>query len=88
MDRHATSVVAYIPVIGWILAFVFGDRYGAKFHLNQALVLHIFAILCRIPIVGRIWLVVICICWLIGFIAAVNDEAKEIPLLGQIRIIK
>lgn len=88
MDKQATSVVAYISFIGWILAFVFGDRYGAKFHLNQALVLNIFAVLGGIPIIGRIWLVFICICWLVGFIAAVNDEEKEIPLLGQICIIK
>ena len=55
MDKKATGIVAYISFIGWLIAFFAGDREGAKFHLNQALLLVIgqFAvgILSAIPIV-------------------------------------
>ena len=39
MDRKMTGVVGYLTWIGLLIAFVAGDREGAKFHLNQALVL-------------------------------------------------
>ena len=39
MDAKTTGIVAYITWIGLVLAFVLGDREGAKFHLNQALVI-------------------------------------------------
>ena len=37
MDAKTTGIVAYITWIGLVLAFVLGDREGAKFHLNQYL---------------------------------------------------
>ena len=39
MDTKTTSIVAYITWIGLLIAFCAGDREGAKFHLNQALVI-------------------------------------------------
>ena len=39
MDAKTTGIVAYITWIGLVIAFVLGDREGAKFHLNQALVI-------------------------------------------------
>ena len=41
------SVISYITWIGWIIAFVFGDRKDRilKQHLNQALALNIVGIL-------------------------------------------
>jgi hypothetical protein len=28
------------------------------------------------------------VCWVMGLIAAINQEEKEVPLIGKIRIIK
>ena len=39
MDKKITGIVAYITWIGWLIAFLAGDKEGAKFHLNQALVI-------------------------------------------------
>ena len=36
MDAKTTGIVAYINWIGVVIAFVLGDREGAKFQLNQA----------------------------------------------------
>ena len=81
MDKKATGIVAYISIIGWLIAFFAGDREGAKFHLNQALILAvgeiIVGILSAIPIVNivagmmRVFLVV---GWLFGVMGACKGE--------------
>ena len=76
MDAKTTGIVAYITWIGLVIAFVLGDREGAKFHLNQALV------------ICWLWGIFCFICAVMGFISAVNGEEKAVPLLGQIRLLK
>ena len=41
MNAKVTGIVSYISWIGWIVAFLAGDKEGAKFHLNQSLILMI-----------------------------------------------
>lgn len=101
MDKKTTSWVAYLTIIGLIVAFCAGDKEGAKFHLNQALVIAIFSLAGGIvlgifsailPIFGFVLTIIydlfIFVCWILGLIAAINQEEKEIPLLGQIKILK
>ena len=96
MDKKTTGWVSYITWIGWLIAFLSGDKEGAKFHLNQSLLINIgFSIgfvVSWIPIlgwiVGSLWNVFCFICWILGLIAAINDEEKEVPLFGQIKILK
>ncbi|MBR1691419.1 MAG: hypothetical protein IJ711_01445 [Lachnospiraceae bacterium] len=88
MDTQATGILAYIPVVGWLLAYFTGDREGAKFHLNQGLVLHIFLLLTWIPFLGWLFGIFLIVCWIIGLVGAVNGEEREVPLLGAIRILK
>ena len=96
MDKKTTGIVAYITWIGWIVAFCAGDKEGAKFHLNQALVIligQIIAIVINfIPYVGGIVSTILSIflfiCWIMGLIYACQDQEKEVPLLGQIKILK
>ena len=95
MDKKATGIVAYITWIGWLIAYLAGDKEGAKFHLNQALVIWIAEIINiaigYIPIIGGFVSAIIGIAlfvfWLLGLIAACKDEEKEIPLLGSIKIL-
>lgn len=88
MDMRTTGIVAYVPWVGLLIALCIGDKEGAKFHLNQSLVLYLFALLGVIPCLGKIWLVFIFVCWIIGLVAAINEEEKEVPLLGKIKLIK
>lgn len=88
MDAKTTSIVAYISWIGLIIAFCAGDKEGAKFHLNQALVIYLFTLLSLIPCVGWIWAIFMIVCWIMGLIAAINQEEKPVPLIGNIKIIK
>ncbi len=100
MDAKTTSIISYITFIGWIVAYCTGDKEGAKFHLNQSLViwigfLAVFVanwVLVFIPIIG--WLAVLAaniflfVMWIMGLISAINQEEKEVPLIGQIKILK
>ncbi len=88
MDKKTTSIVAYITWIGLVIAFCAGDREGAKFYLNQALVVFLFSLLSIIPCLGWIWGIFMIVCWVMGLIAAVNQEEKPVPLIGGIRILK
>lgn len=88
MDKKMTSIVAYITWIGLLIALLAGDREGAKFHLNQALVIWIFGLLGIIPCIGWIWSIFVLVCWIMGLIAAINQEEKPVPLLGKIQLLK
>lgn len=95
MTKKATGIVAYITLIGWLVAFFAGDREGAKFHLNQSLILIIAYFICGIlayvPVVKYVvWVINIflLVCWIIGLVAACKEEEKQIPLIGGIQILK
>ena len=88
MDTKTTSIVAYLTWIGLLLAILAGDKEGAKFHINQALVILLFSLLSIIPCLGWIWGIFMVVCWIMGLIAAINQEEKEVPLLGKIRLLK
>ena len=88
MDTKTTSIVAYITWIGLLIAFCAGDREGAKFHLNQALVIFLFGLLGWIPCIGWIWSIFMLVCWVMGLIAAINQEEKPVPLIGKIQLLK
>lgn len=88
MDTKTTSIVAYISWIGLIIAFCAGDSEGAKFHLNQALVIYLFSLLGIIPFIGWIWSIFMVVCWIMGLVAAINQEEKPVPLIGNITLLK
>lgn len=88
MNTKTTSIVAYITLIGLIVALCAGDKEGAKFHINQAFVIWLFSLLSNIPLIGWIWGIFILVCWIMGLIAAINQEEKRVPLIGNITLIK
>ena len=95
MDKKTTGIISYITIVGWLVAYFAGDKEGAKFHLNQSLVLiigqFIVGILQAIPYikyVGSVLGLFLTVCWVLGLIAACKDEEKEVPLIGQIKILK
>lgn len=101
MNKKVTGIVSYITIVGWVVAFLAGDKEGAKFHLNQALVIELASlingyilsmILGFIPFIGSLVSLVISIglfvLWILGLVAAIKEEEKEIPVLGQIKLLK
>ena len=103
MDAKVTGIVSYLSWIGWIIAFFAGDKEGAKFHLNQSLVimigmtvLSILSVVAGvIPVVGLIISLVVGILslalfvfWIMGLIAACKQEEKAVPVIGIIQLLK
>lgn len=88
MNARTTSIIAYLTWVGLLIAILAGDKDGAKFHINQALVILLFSLLSAIPCIGWIWGIFIVVCWFIGLIAAINQEEKQVPLIGGIKLIK
>lgn len=95
MDKKVTGIVAYITIIGWLIAFLAGDKEGAKFHLNQALVLCIaqlaLSVIGKIPLIGLVaglLSIVIFVFQILGIVYACQGQDKEVPLLGAIKILK
>ena len=95
MDKKTTDIVAYITILGWLAAYVAGEKEESKFHLNQALVINlaaiIFALLSRIPLVGIVAglvNVVVFVFWVMGLVYAIREQENEVPLLGCIKLLK
>ncbi|MBR6473772.1 MAG: hypothetical protein IKS99_08645 [Firmicutes bacterium] len=80
-------MLAYITWIGFLIAYFAGDRQGAKFHLNQGLVVNLFGLLTAVPLIGKIWGIFIFVCMILGVINASQGVNKEVPLIGGIKLL-
>lgn len=95
MSKRATDIVAYLTYVGLLIALVAGDREASRFHLNQSLVIWLAAAVCGLmghaPLFGGLISVIgglFCgICWFIGIINAMQGIEREVPLLGQFRLL-
>ena len=96
MNKRLTDIVAYLSWPGLLIAFLVGDRYASRFHLNQSLVIWIASTLVGIvakwmPLFG--WLIALvgglfcALCWFIGIVNAIQGVEKEVPLLGQLHLL-
>lgn len=96
MDKKTTSWISYISWVGWLIGFFSGDKEGAKFHLNQSLIVNIMfsaaTVTSWIPVIR--WFIAwpgyvfTTVCFVIGLIAAIKQEENEIPLVGKLKILK
>ncbi len=101
MNAKTTSIVSYITIIGWLIAYLAGDKENAKFYLNQSLVVNIALLVNNIiisnilnlipfigPIISLIISILLLIIWILGLVAACKQECKPVPILGGITILK
>jgi len=86
LSAKATAILSYISIIVWLVVYLIGDKEGAKFHLNQSLVINLGFFLCIIPVIGWIWAIFMLVVWVMGLVYAINDEEKEVPLIGKIKL--
>lgn len=96
MNKHLTDIVAYLSWPGLLIAFLLGDRFQSRFHLNQSLVIWLAASVVAaaagwLPMFGglvRLVVSVFCaLCWFIGIVNAAQGVEKEVPVLGRIRLL-
>lgn len=83
-DIANNKVMAVLAYLGWLLLitiFAAPNSKFARFHANQGIILFICGF---IPVVNFIAFI-FCI---MGIINAINGKAKELPLIGKIKILK
>lgn len=88
LSARTTGIVAYLTWIGFIIALIIGDRKNAMFHINQALIVNLFALLSAVPFVGWIWSLFMLVCWIMGLVYACREQEKEVPLIGRLHLLK
>lgn len=100
MSSKATGILSYFGIVLWLVAFLAGDKEGAKFHLNQSLILTLImlvfsvvgSLVALIPFVGWlvdcVFLIAWFVFWIMGLISAIQEEEKPLPLIGGLKILK
>lgn len=96
MDSKTTGIVSYFTWIGLLIATLAGDKQGARFHINQSLVIQIgfivAAVLRYFPFFGgllsNILNLYLLVCAIIGIIGAAQGREMEAPIIGAIKIMK
>ncbi len=96
MTNKTASIVSYITIIGWIIAFVTYNNQVEKssllkFHLKQSLGLFLvfmayYVLISFIPglyRIGSLLSLVIFVFWIIGVMNAANEAEKPMPLIGE-----
>ena len=88
-DNKVYAILSYFWILFLVPLLAAKESRFARFHANQGLVLFLASIICGvIPIVGWILGVVVLILEIIGIVNAAQGKAKEVPLVGKIKIIK
>ena len=95
-DNKLISILCYFGILFLIPYLTKPESQFVKYHSNQGLVLLIFSlaagIASSIPFLG--WIIgLVCgifafVCFIIGIINVCNGEMKELPIIGQIQILK
>lgn len=96
MDKKTLSIVAYITLIGWVVAYLQNKNNPSdevRFHLKQSLGIMIFGFVLSV-ILGIVVMVVpslgflnflglaVLVLWVLGIINAANAAQKQVPLIG------
>lgn len=93
-EDRTVAILAYLTIIGFVVAIVMHSSkktaLGA-YHLRQCLGLLVtslvLGVVSVVPLIG--WLiglagiVLLCVIWLMGLIAAANGQQKPAPVLGE-----
>ncbi|MBE7641353.1 hypothetical protein GUB10_13515 [Salegentibacter sp. BLCTC] len=93
-DPKTIAIIAYLTVIGLVVAFVLNNEKKdefAAFHIKQSLGLILISlglfIIGMIPILG--WIlsflgsIFLLYLWIMGLINAINHKTKAVPIFGQ-----
>ncbi len=97
MSKKATDILSYITIIGWFIAYFFGDREHCKFHLNQGLVIFICYMILSIlrsyiggfiGVILWILMIIVFVMWLGGLINAIKGTENPMLIISNIKIIK
>jgi len=93
-DPKIVGILSYITIIGWLAAYFMNnnDRSSlGSFHIRQAIGIYLLvavsSMVMIIPVLG--WIagmlggLLALVLWFIGLVAALNEEEKTVPVLGD-----
>jgi uncharacterized membrane protein len=93
-EGKTIAIISYITWIGTLIAFFMNkDKRNAfaAFHIKQMIGLSIFSLVNTFIVAryGGAWAsgiigVGLFVCWIIGFIGALQGEEKKAPLIGDV----
>ena len=96
MDNKTLSIVAYITLIGWLIAYFSGKDKAddfLKYHLRQGFGIFIFGVILSIVLNIIMWVtgfymigylgLITLILMIIGAINASNGVKKPVPIIGS-----
>ena len=91
-DKGKTlAIVSYITWVGLLIAFLLNrDEKSdlAVFHIRQSLLITLTGLVGSfvfwIPLVGWALAIALLVFWIMGLIAAINGEKKEVPVIGKL----
>lgn len=94
-DNMVMAILAYIGILVLIPMIFAKNSKFAKFHTNQGLVLCILGIACsicsKIPKIGWVFYIIDIIVFVFaitGIVYAAQGKAKELPIVGNWKILK
>lgn len=93
-EGKTIAIISYITIIGLIVAFIMNNdkkNTFASFHIRQSLGLGLtglaLSLVNTIPILGWIISIVgsltLVVLWVVGFMGAINEKEKVVPILGD-----
>ena len=93
-EGKTIAIIAYITIIGLIIAFVMNNEKKnefASFHIRQSLgiiglsiaITIFFGFVVSIPFLPTIIHLLLIVLWFLGFIGAIQGEKKKVPILGD-----
>lgn len=100
MNKKTLSILSYITIIGWIVAFIKSKDLTPKsdlvrYHLKQGFGIFLVSLIVNIALSVVVMIApplyflsyigyVIFILWIFGIINAANEQKKPIPVIGKI----
>ena len=94
-ENKLMAALAYIGILVLIPIFAAKDSKFARFHANQGLVLFIIeaiaGALATAKVLGWLFGIVDFVCLIlaiVGIVYAVQGKAKELPVIGNIKLLK
>ncbi len=100
MNNKTLSILSYITIIGWIVAFIKSKDLTPKsdlvgYHLKQGFGIFLVSLIVNIALSVVVMAVpslyflsyigyVLFILWIFGIINAANEQKKPIPVIGKI----